>query len=167
MRATSLSVIARKAAGTCGSSGWQRGGLVGIPDESNRPNRTSLSVNVRKTAGRVVASFLFPSRGGGTSLSVTARKAAERVVAQLDGDGGGWWVSSPQIIDQMSLSVNMRKAAGRVVARLFGEGTVINHILQRTKRAVQVTDDTSDTVNNWRPPKYKNSLAIARARAVV
>ncbi|KAJ5269634.1 hypothetical protein N7505_005392 [Penicillium chrysogenum] len=93
MGATSLSVIARKAAGTCGDSGWQRGRLVGIPDESNRPNRTSLSVNVRKAAGR---------EGRGTSLSVTARKAAERVVAQLDGDGDR----------SMSLSVNMWKAAG-------------------------------------------------------
>ncbi|KAJ5829243.1 uncharacterized protein N7525_007496 [Penicillium rubens] len=56
--------------------------------------------------------------GRGTSLSVTARKAAERVVAQLDGDGGGWWVSPPQTVPikclyrSMSLSVNMWKAAG-------------------------------------------------------
>lgn len=42
---------------------------------------------------------------------------------------------------------------------------VVIHIQRRTKRAVQVTNKTSDTVNNRRPPKYKNSLAIVRARA--
>lgn len=44
---------------------------------------------------------------------------------------------------------------------------VINHTLWQTKRAVQVTDDTSDTVNNWRPPECKSSLAILRAREPV
>ncbi|KAF4765699.1 hypothetical protein N7455_004539 [Penicillium solitum] len=52
---------------------------------SNRPNETSLSVNMRKAAGRVVAALFSPSR--------------QQSVWWLDwsGDGVGWWVSSPRI----------------------------------------------------------------------
>ncbi|OQD95432.1 hypothetical protein PENSOL_c020G11542 [Penicillium solitum] len=110
---------------------------------SNRPNETSLSVNMRKAAGRVrfgdvsvceraegsracggsigVVTGLVggyrrheSNRSNGTSLSVIARKAAERVVASSFGFQGKGW--------RTSLSVNVRKAAGRVVARLFGKG---------------------------------------------
>ncbi|OQE32418.1 hypothetical protein PENFLA_c001G01617 [Penicillium flavigenum] len=92
------------------------------------PTESNVAVCERAEGSRTCGGFIyfsFKGRGGGTSLSVAARKAAERVVAQLDSDGGGWWVSLPQIIDQMSLSVNMRKAAGRIVASSFflqGEG---------------------------------------------
>ncbi|KAJ5969632.1 hypothetical protein N7501_005880 [Penicillium viridicatum] len=141
MGATSLSVIARKAAERVvaqldgDESGWWA---------SNRSNETSLSVNMRKAAGRV-------GSGLGTSLSVNVRKAAERVVAQLGGEEGGWWASPPKIalikrlsrsnvsvcehaegsrtcgglilfsfkLDRMSLSVNMWKAAGHMVASSF------------------------------------------------
>ncbi|KAL2704631.1 hypothetical protein AAEP93_005702 [Penicillium crustosum] len=68
-----------------GSIGWRRGWLVGVTAE-NRTDQTSLSVNMRKAAGRVwwIDPFLLQGRGLGTSLSVNARKAAERVVAQLE-----------------------------------------------------------------------------------
>ncbi|KAJ5804487.1 uncharacterized protein N7518_000790 [Penicillium psychrosexuale] len=99
MGATSLSVIARKAAERVVASSFVFQGRIW---------RTSLSVNVRKAAERVVAQldgnyarsnvsvcehaegnrtyggfifFFFQGRASGTSLSVNVRKAAERVVA--------------------------------------------------------------------------------------
>ncbi|KAJ5528864.1 hypothetical protein N7527_002257 [Penicillium freii] len=87
MGATSLSVIARKAAERVVA---QLDGDEGGWWASKRLNETSLSVNMRKAAGRV-------GGGLGTSLPVNVRKAAERVVAQLGGDEGGWWASPPKI----------------------------------------------------------------------
>ncbi|OQD59981.1 hypothetical protein PENPOL_c035G03094 [Penicillium polonicum] len=121
MGATSLSVIARKAAEQVVA---QLGGDEGGWWASNRSNETSLSVNMRKAARRV-------GSGLGTSLSVNVRKAAERVVAQLGGDEGGWWASPPKIalIKRLCLSVK----------RLFG-WWVSSPRIEMTDRNVSVCE---------------------------
>ncbi|KAJ5492052.1 hypothetical protein N7453_010149 [Penicillium expansum] len=74
---------------------------------------------MRKTAGRVVASFFSPSREGFGNVSVCERVEGSRacggLIGAVTGLVGGYrrYESNPP--NGTSLSVNVRKAAERVV----------------------------------------------------